>query len=192
MKQPDAEARREYMELEHDIPTEVQIIGTKRTVKLRGMKPYTIERLTMLWMEREMAELDSTAKTLKSMCSDPYFSIKEACLMVLNSYWKIRLFYPIMWRWWAYVRQYTESQVTSIIVEGKKKLPLMPHWRNMAYSTDMRTDWMKQTAKEAEQYQAELLSVAKQLSSKNSRSTDTQEDSSSGSSQSEAGATVAS
>ena len=58
--------------------------------------------------------------------------------------------------------------MSPIILEGKKKLPLMAHWTNMAYSVDMRTDWVKMTKEEAEQYRAELLSVAKQLSSRNS------------------------
>ena len=66
-----------------------------------------------------------------------------------------------------------------IIIEGKKKLPLIAHWSNMAYSADMRNDWVKMTKEEAEQYRAELLSAAKQLSSKNSLATETQEDSSS-------------
>lgn len=59
-----------------------------------------------------------------------------------------------------------------IIVEGKKKLPLTAHWRNMASSVDMRMDWMKMTKKEAEQYRAELLSVAKALSLKSSQNTE--------------------
>ena len=71
--------------------------------------------------------------------------------------------------------------MTPIIMEGKKKLPLMAHWSNMAYSTDMRSDWVKMTKEEAEQYRAELLSVAKQLSSRSSHATETQGDSSSAS-----------
>jgi hypothetical protein len=55
-----------------------------------------------------------------------------------------------------------------IIMEGKKKLPLTAHWMIMAYSADMRTDMVKMTKAEAEQYRAELLSATKQLSSKNS------------------------
>ena len=42
----------------------------------------------------------------------------------------------------------------------------------MAYSVDMRADWKGMTEKEAEQYRAELLSVVKRLSSKNSQNTD--------------------
>ena len=122
---------------------------------------------------------DETASTLKSMCAEPYFAVKEALLFVLNDYWKIRLFYkPLCW-WWGKVKGYTEDQMSPIILEAKKKIPLIAHWTNMAYSVDTRNDWVRMTKEEAEQYRAELLSVAKQLSSKNSPATETQEDSSS-------------
>ena len=180
MKQVDKNARIESAEIAFDIPTIVNIPGTRKNVSLRGVKPYTIERLTQLWVERDAAsELTSSAETLKSLCIEPYFAVKEALLFVLNGYWKIRLFHPILSWWWGKVKGYTEEQMTPIILEGKKKLPLMAHWTNMAYSVDMRNDWMKMTKTEAEQYRAELLSVASQLSSKNSLATEAQEDSSS-------------
>ena len=180
MKQIDKNARIESAEIAFNIPTRINIPGTKKIVSLRGVKPYTIERLTQLWIERDASsELNSSAETLKSLCIEPYFSVKEALLFVLNGYWKIRLFHPILSWWWGKVKGYTEEQMTPIILEGKKKLPLMAHWTNMAYSVDMRNDWMKMTKTEAEQYRAELLSVAKQLSSKSSLATEEQKDSSS-------------
>lgn len=174
MNQPNFSARREMFATVNDIPTEVAISGTKKIVKLRGIKPYTIECLTKLWLEKEVAQEDEAAGVLKSLCLEPYFAVKEACLLVLNDYWKIKILYPIMWRIWGKWRGYTEQQMEPIIAEGKKKLPLTAHWTNMAFSVDMRTDWMKMTSKEAEQYRAELLSVASQLSSKSSRSTEGQ------------------
>lgn len=193
MKQPDFKARMAYHEIVDDLPASVRIPGTRRKVKIRGMKPYTIERLTALWLERDAASAPSdSAETLRSMCVEPYFSVREACLIVLNSYWKIRLLYPLMWRIWGRWIGYTEEQMSPIIEEGKKKLPLAAHWRNMAFSTDMRTDWMKMTEKEAEQYRAELLSAAKALSSRSGRSTGGQGGSSSGSSPSGTGDTGAS
>ena len=193
MKQPDFKARKAYHEIVEDLPTSVCIPGTRRKVKIRGMKPYTIERLTALWLERDASSVpESSSETLRSMCTEPYFSVREACLIVLNSYWRIRLLYPLMWRIWGRWIGYTEEQMSPIIEEGKKKLPLAAHWRNMAFSTDMRTDWMKMTAKEAEQYRAELLSAAKALSSRSSPSTGGQGGSSSGSSPSGTGDTGAS
>ena len=149
-------------------PAVVQIPGTKRRVKVRNIHPYTLERLTKVWLERDANMPTDSGETLKSMAIDPYFAVKEAVLLVMNSWWRIILFYPLKWRIWAYWREYTDDQMLPIIQEGKKKLPLMPHWMIMAFSTDMRTDWMRLTTMEAEQYRAELLSAVKQHSSKNS------------------------
>lgn len=179
MKQPDLKARREYAEVAFNTPTIVPIVGTKKKVSLTGVHPYTLERLTQLWLERDQAALSDSSETLKSMCLEPYFAVKEALLFVLNDYWKIKLFFPFLSWWWGKVKGYTEEQMLPIILEGKKKVPLTAHWSNMAYSVDMRSDWMKMTKQEAEQYRAELLSVAKQLSSKSSPATVTPGDSSS-------------
>lgn len=163
----------------------VSIPGTKKKVKVSGVKPYTMEALTALWIERDLAsvKVKDGSDVLKDMAKEPYFAVKEACLFVLNSYWKIRLVYPLMWRIWAYLKGYTDEQMLPIIAEGKKKLQLSAHWSIMASSLDMRTDMMMMTKKEAEQYRAELLSAEKLLLQKTSRNTAGQEDSSSGSSQ---------
>ena len=171
MKQPSLQARRELSDIMNDTPTVIAIPGTRRTVKVRGIKPYTIERLTALWLERDASIPTDSGNTLRSLCIEPYFAVKEALLFTLNSYWKIRLFYPLMWRIWAKWRGYTEEQMNPIIVAGKKKLPLTAHWMNMAFSVDMRDDWVKMTNTEADQYRAELHLVAEQASVKNSQNT---------------------
>lgn len=172
MEQASIGAQMRYEEIVADIPTRVHIPGTKREVKLRGIKPYTLTRLTRLWLERDSAIPKDAPDTLKSMCKEPYFSIKEACIICLNSWWKLILLYPFKWRIWAYLRGYTEAQVLPIIQEGKKKLPLTSHWANMVFSTDMRESWKRMTTVEAEQYRAELLSVGKLLSLKSSPATE--------------------
>lgn len=173
MEQVSRQARMGYDEIVNDIPMRVQIPGTNKVVKLTGIKPFTLERLTKLWIERDKMTLpDDSASTLKSMCEEPYFAIKEACILTINSFWGLHLIYPFKWRIWAYLRGYTEGQMVGIIQEGKKKLQLTAHWTNMAFSVDMRTDWMKMTSKEAEQYRAELLSAASAASLKSTQSTD--------------------
>ena len=153
----------------NDTPTVVQIPGTKKSVKISGVKPYTLEKVTQLWLKRDsMAIPEDTASTMRSMCSEPYFAVREALYFVLNDWFKINLFHRVLTFWWAKVKGYTEEQMLPIIMEGKKKLPLTEHWMIMAYSADMRTDMVKMTKKEAEEYRAELLSVAKQLSSRSS------------------------
>lgn len=180
MKQADINARLAYDEVVEDTPSIVEIPGTKKKVKLRGVKPYTLERITRLWLKRDsMAIPENSASTLRSMCSEPYFAVKEALYFVLNSWWKINLFHRFLTFWWGKVKGYTEDQMLPIILEGKKKLPLTAHWMIMAYSADMRTDVVKMTKKEAEQFRAELLSAAKQLSSKSSHAMGVQDGSSS-------------
>lgn len=175
MKTMDVKARQELNDITGNKPAIVEIPGTKKSVKIYGVKPYTLEKITELWIERDInAAPEDGASTLKSMCSEPYFAVKEALYFVLNSWWKINLFHKFLTFWWGKVKGYTEEQMLPIILEGKKKLPLTAHWMIMAYSADMRTDMMKMTKTEAEQFRAELLSVANRLSSKNSLATEGQ------------------
>lgn len=150
----------------------VPIIGTRRKVRLRWMKPYTIERITDVWLERDLAaaEIEKGSDVAKDLCKEPYFAFKEAALMILNHDLKIRLFYGLYWRWLA--RRYSEAQMLPIIAEGKKKFMLEAHYNIMAYSLDMRTDLVRMTKKEAEQYQAELILAQKRLSARTSPNTD--------------------
>ena len=176
MEQVSKQARIGLDEIINDRPTRVHIPGTRRYVALKGIKPYTLERLTRLWIERDVESIpDDAASTLKSMCREPYFAVKEAVILSLNSFWGLRLIYPFKWRIWAFLRGYTEGQMMPIIMEGKKKLPLTAHWTNMVYSSDMRTDWMRMTKVEAEQYRAELLLAQSQPSSKSSPNMDGQD-----------------
>lgn len=172
MKQADIKARKGLDEIANDTPSYVRIPDTDKVVSLRGVKPYTLEKITQLWLERDsMAMPEDSASTLKSMCKEPYFTVREALYFVLNDWFKINLFHRFLTFWWGKVKGYTEEQMLPIIMEGKKKLPLTAHWMNMAYSADMRADMVKMTKTEAEQFRAELLSVAKQLSSRTSPAT---------------------
>ena len=166
MKQPSLESRKEYIDIVNDSPTIVRV--GKRQFKMHWIKPYTLERLTDVWAERDLAaaKIDEVNDVPKDLLKEPYFAFKEAALMILNHDIKIRLFYPLFWRWLAH--KYSEAQIVPVIHAGKKKLPVMAHYETMAYSMDMRTDMMKMTKKEAEQYQAELHSVVRRLSLKSS------------------------
>lgn len=175
MRQVSTSARKGLNDIVDNRPATVAIPDTNRTVKIYGIKPYTIECLTRLWLQRDLMVTDNSADELKSLCEEPYFSVKEASLFVLNGYYRIKLFYPILWRIWGKLIGYTEEQMSPIIQAGKKKLPLTAHWMNMAFSADMRTDQMKMTKKEAEQYRAELLLEMNALSSKNSPNTEGEE-----------------
>ena len=168
IKQPSLAERNEYDAMMSDAATIVRIPRTRKSVRLHWIKPYTLERLTKVWLEKENAaeRINSGAEVLKDMAVEPYFAFKEAALMILNHDIKIRLFYRLYWRYLAF--RYDETQILPVIEAGRKNFTLMAHYIAISCSTDMRTDWMKMTKKEAEQYQAELLSVAKRHSSRTS------------------------
>ena len=175
--QPDIFGRAEYHDnIVMDVPESVQIPGTKKVVKIRGMKAGTMEFLTRLWVERDLGavRIENSSETLKAMCQAPFFSIKMACAMALNSYWKLKLVWPLKWRWWAYVKEYTEEQMSPIITVGKKKIPLEARLLNTVLLMDMRTDQMTMQKKQAEQYRAELLLAEQQRLSKTSQSSEGQ------------------
>lgn len=175
MKQPNLQARKEYIDIVNNSVSIVPIYGTRKKVKVSWIKPYTMERLTELWIERDVAtaEINNGSEVLKDLAKEPYFAFKEAALIILNNDLKIRFFYPLYWRWLAF--RYNETQMVEIIAEGKKKIPRLAHYKTMVFSLDMRTDMMKMTKKEAEQYRQEQLSVAKLLSSKTSPDTEDQD-----------------
>ena len=128
---------------------------------MRELHPGTMKWLTRIWIERDLAakKAENGSDVLKDLCAEPSFAFKEAAIMYLNHDIKLRLFYPFLWRWWAF--RYTESQMLPIIVEGKKKVPLEAHYTTIIFSKDMRTDAMKMTKAEVGQYQAALLSEMK-------------------------------
>ena len=157
---------------ESALPSKVRIPGTKRTLTLREMHPGTIEKVTKIWIERDLASAKVTdgEDVAKDLVKEPYFAFKEAAAYYLNHDIKLRLFWPFLWRWWAF--RYTESQMLPIIVEGKKKLPLTAHFEIMAYSMDTRTDWVKMTKMEAERFQAAQALALKRPSSRTSPPTE--------------------
>lgn len=171
MTQPTISEKAEYNDIVNNSVSIVPIKGTRRHVKLRWMHPYTIERITQIWIERDLAsaKIKDGETVAKDLCKEPYFAFKEAALMILNNDIKIRLFYKIFWRWLAF--RYSEPQIVDVIAEGKKKFHLMAHYEVLVYSLDMMTDMMTMTKKEAEQYRAELLLGEKRLSSKISQNT---------------------
>lgn len=53
---------------------------------------------------------------------DDKVNSKCAAAIVLNGYWKILLFYWALWRWFYYVKQYSDGELLPLIEAGKKKV----------------------------------------------------------------------
>ncbi len=132
------------MSILNDTPTKVVIPGTRHKVKLGFLRDCTVDKITMLLLERE--ERDENASDaeglMRSAAKHPYLNLKIAVCYVLNDYWKLRLWFPLVWRWWAYVWRLNESQVASVLAEAQKKTSILLNWHsmNLGFARAIRAD----------------------------------------------------
>ena len=152
MEQASLEIQREQQNIIEDKASVVEIQGTHkwfgkwgkpRSVKVRYIKNGTLERITKV-------SLDERNDVLHEMQQ----SAKVVALIVLNSYFKIKFLYWLLWRWYFYMRQYKMEQLYPIIAEGKKKLPQTGYWMNTTLIVSMRNTAKAMTRAEVEHIQA--------------------------------------
>lgn len=125
MNQPELATRIALVQIEASKEEIVTIPGRKRSLKIGFLHDYTVQKITELLLVRD--ELEKAARggksddVMRSAVKHPYFSIKMAVLAVLNDPLKIALFYPFVWRWWAFVRRYNEMEIASVTTAIQKK-----------------------------------------------------------------------
>lgn len=175
---PELAARLALDDIRNNKPDVVAIPRSRKKIRLRFVKPYTLERITSELLRKETLEEEAKKgdgnALLRSAAKEPYYNTRLAALFVLNGYWKIKLFFPFLWRWWAYVRQWDEEQVGTILQAAQKKtLDLSTRlWINTKSAAAMRTDLMIMTKGEVEQYLQGLGSDEKRPSSRTSQATE--------------------
>ena len=79
---------------------------------------------------------------------------KCAAALRLNGYFKILLFYWVLWRWYYYVRQYGEGELIPFISLCKKKVPAEEYLIAIMLLTGMKDTVMNLTRAEAERIRA--------------------------------------
>ena len=79
---------------------------------------------------------------------------KCAAAMVLNGYWSIKLCWWLLWRWYYYVKQYRDSELSELIEVGKKKVDVESYYLTTTYLTAMKDTMMAMTRKEVERFLA--------------------------------------
>ena len=63
---------------------------------------------------------------------------------------KIKFFYPFLWRWFFYIKQYGDHELMKVIAVGKKKIPVEDYLTATIYLTAMKDTMMTMTKEEAE------------------------------------------
>lgn len=135
IEMPSVEDEQLLNDVMEDSVDEVAIKGTNKKYKIGWLKKGTMRKITAVALEEN---------------KDDMLSAKTSALIILNNYWKIKLFYPILWRWFFYVKEYTDDQLSEILAVGKKKVPYVAFLTNTILVTGMKDTIMTMTKKEAE------------------------------------------
>lgn len=136
--------QRELDLLAENIPTEVTIPYTNKVYKIGWLHNRTIRKVTQVLNSKANNPADEDVVLCKAMA-----------LIVLNGYWKIRLFYPFLWRWFAYVKQYHDYQILPVIETAKKKAPQIPYFLSMTYLTGLKDSLATMSREEVERMHRE-------------------------------------
>lgn len=155
-----------------DKPEEVEVRGRK--FKVGDVRKGTLRFLT----DKQLSAEDK---------GDPKAICKQAAALVINNWWGLKAFFGIAWavrwRWYYYVRQYTDRELLPLVQICKKKADLatVAYTLNTTLLTGMRDTSMTKTREEARRIQAE--STLEQLgqqqkNSEASQQADTSSDSS--------------
>lgn len=140
-RQPTIEEERVLNSIVEDEVSEVVVRNT--TYRLKYMRNATIRKITDVMLK------DGDDSKVSSKC---------AALMVLNGFFKIKLFYWFLWRWFYYVKQYLEIELHPLIDEGKKKVRAEDYYINTIFLIGMKDTMIAMTREEAERFRQELSS----------------------------------
>lgn len=123
LEKPSLESERLLNDILGDSVEHVSIRGRKETYPIRWLKSGTMRKITDIMLRKG---------------GDDKVSCKSAALIILNNLWKIFFLYPIVWRWFFYVKQYTDDELFPIIAAGKKKVPAKNFFMNITLLTEMK------------------------------------------------------
>lgn len=134
IEQPSADSERLLDDILGDSVEMVSLRSKKKQYPVRWMKPGTMRKLTHIILKKG---------------NDSKLSCMSASLIILNNFWKIKCFYPLHWRWFYYIKQYTDDELFPIIAAGKKKVPLQTYFMNITLLTEMKDTIMIMKKEEA-------------------------------------------
>lgn len=134
-RQPTAEEQKNLDEVLENSVSEVELRGKK--IKIRWMRKGTLRKISHIMLS------DDDEMKVTTKC---------AAAMVLNGYWKLKFRWWYLWRKWYYINQYTDDELSKIIDEGKKKVPVLPYYINIISLTEMKDTILAMTREEVERY----------------------------------------
>lgn len=87
-------------------------------------------------------------KIINSQSNESVITCKCVAAARLNGFFKIKLFYWFLWRWYYYIRQYGQEELSDAVAMIKKKVPLTAYLANTTLLIGMRQTIMQMNRQE--------------------------------------------
>lgn len=150
IEQPGLDAERELNDIVNNSKDIVTI--RKRKWKVGWMRNRAKRKMTdILLNEKEDDKVNS----------------KCAAALLLNGYFKIFFFYEILWRWFYYVKQYSDEELLPVIELCKKKVQVEAYCATTILLTEMKDTIMIMTREEVSRIRQESIMAQRGRSEKN-------------------------
>ena len=155
--QPSMDVQQLYLSLISNDGEEVEILRTKKKYKIRWLKNGQLEKLT--------------SEVMDAILEDCKLACKASAIIILDGYWKLKFRYWFLWRWFYYIRQYDNIQLSKILEVGKKKVPLQQFYGTIMSLTEAKDTLMRMRTEEVETIlQEQSMAVRSQTESNDSGS----------------------
>lgn len=136
---PKTDDERELNDLTNNTPIAVKI--GRKTYKIGSPRNGVINKITDIVLN----EVDDRKVTAKCVAA-----------ILLARYWRIRLFWGVLWRWIYYFAEWDEEQMREVVETTKKKVQLEAYLINTMCLTEMRTTVMMMTREEVNRFRQGL------------------------------------
>lgn len=150
IKQPSLDAERELNDVIND---------SKDVIRIRNI------RWKVGWI-RNRAKRKLTDILLNEQEDDKVNS-KCAAALLLNGYFKIFFFYWLLWRWFYYVKQYSDEELLPVIELCKKKVQVEAYCATTILLTEMKDTIMIMTREEVNRIRQESIMAQRGRSERN-------------------------
>lgn len=147
-KMGEMDKEKELNDLVEDKPTKVKL--GKGYVNISWPRGGTLRKITDIYLNEK-----------KDLKYEQQVTCKVAAALVLNNFFLLKLFHWFLWRWYFYIKEYSDKDLKMVIEEGKKKVELDSYYMNMILVIGLRDTIQAMTREEVSRFHRELLSEQK-------------------------------
>lgn len=135
--QPNDEEQRELLSVMLNNVDYCELRGKK--IGLRWTTGETLKKITSVMLDKEGDESK--------------VSCKCAAAIILRGWFKIKLFYWLLWRWFYYVKGYGDHELKPLIELAQKKTPVTQYYEVMTLLTGLKITKEIMTREEVQRIQ---------------------------------------